>query len=170
MVRQAAEAGILPQLILGGEALTRRVAAAMLRQLRDRAASLNLYGPTETTVDAISFAVDGDSPARRPDRPAAAPTPRSTSSTRACSRCRSGVAGELYIAGAGLARGYLGRPDLTAERFVADPFGPAGSRHVPHRRPGALAPRTASSSSSAAPTTRSRCAASASSWARSRPR
>ncbi|MFF8275866.1 amino acid adenylation domain-containing protein [Streptomyces lateritius] len=85
----------------------------------------NFYGPTECTVDSVVARVTGEGAPRigRPVRGATAyvlderlrPVP-------------PGVTGELYLAGAGLARGYLRRPALTAERFTADPYGPAGSR------------------------------------------
>ncbi|WP_448321794.1 amino acid adenylation domain-containing protein, partial [Streptomyces sp. CO7] len=87
------------------------------------------YGPTETTLFA------SQAPWTRPDDvPAPIPVGRPLDGMRAhildeeLSPVPAGVAGELYLAGAGLARGYHGRPDLTADRFVADPFGPAGSR------------------------------------------
>ncbi len=82
---------------------------------------INLYGPTETTVDAYYWLPGPDGTTTgHPVRGSRVyvldsclrPTP-------------PGVTGELYVAGACLARGYLGRPDLTAERFVADPFGAA---------------------------------------------
>ncbi|SCL25235.1 non-ribosomal peptide synthetase [Micromonospora inyonensis] len=108
---------------VGGEA----VPTPLWRQLRDLPGTTgyNLYGPTEATVDALAARV-ADS-----ERPLVG---RPTANTRAYVLDRTlrpvptGVVGELYLAGAGLARGYLNRPGLTAERFVADPHGPAGSR------------------------------------------
>ncbi|MFF3720894.1 amino acid adenylation domain-containing protein [Streptomyces erythrochromogenes] len=105
--------------LLGGEA----VGQSLWDRLREAPATTahNLYGPTESTVDALTqpFAATG--------RPTLG---RSVLGTRAhvldehLNPVPPGVPGELYLAGAGLARGYLGRPALTAERFVADPFAP----------------------------------------------
>ncbi|MFJ3792612.1 amino acid adenylation domain-containing protein [Kitasatospora sp. NPDC090091] len=121
-------------LVVGGEAtpdaLWRRLTAV------DGLAPLNLYGPTETTVDAYSWTPGPDG----------TPVGRVVRGSRAYVLDASlrpapdGVPGELYVAGACLARGYLGRPDLTAERFSADPFGPPGSRMY---RTGDLARRRA---------------------------
>jgi amino acid adenylation domain-containing protein/non-ribosomal peptide synthase protein (TIGR01720 family) len=103
----------------GGEAVSGPL-WERLRGLRSTAA-VNLYGPTEATVDALVAHV-ADSPAPQVGRP--------VRGTRAhvlddgLAPVPAGVAGELYLGGAGLARGYLGRPGLTAERFVADPWTP----------------------------------------------
>ncbi len=87
-------------------------------------ASHNLYGPTETTIDATTSPITGTQPA----------IGRPIGNTQAyildpgLRPCPPGIRGELYIAGAGLARGYLGQPGLTAARFTACPFGPPGQR------------------------------------------
>ena len=125
-------------LLIGGDALPARRGGRAAAPAR----LVNCYGPTETRrhrhgVRGAERGAAGDrwrrSGGRFPGATAyvldarGAPVP-------------VGVAGELYIGGPLLARGYLGRPALTAERFVPDPFGgEPGGAAVPHRRPGALA-------------------------------
>src|SRR5205807_275375 len=90
---------------------------------------VNEYGPTETVVGCCVFRVAAGQavgevvPVGRP----VANTRVFVLDDRLC-LVPAGVAGELYVAGAQLARGYAGRAALTASRFVADPFDPAGGR------------------------------------------
>ncbi|MFI6041549.1 non-ribosomal peptide synthase/polyketide synthase [Nocardia sp. NPDC051321] len=114
------------QVIAGGaelsSALARRVQA-----VAPGVAVLNGYGPTETTVFATTFAAD-------PDSQGSVPIGRPLANMRAyvldswLLPVPVGIAGELYVAGAQLARGYQGRAGLSASRFVADPFDQAGGR------------------------------------------
>ncbi|MDQ0047474.1 nonribosomal peptide synthetase DhbF [Paenibacillus polymyxa] len=112
------------RVLVGGEALPEELLHA-LQRLDCRIT--NLYGPTETTIWSTAASIEkGDTGTPAIGRPI-----RNTQVyvlDGSLQAVPAGVTGDLYIAGDGLARGYYGRPDLTAERFVANPFGPPGSR------------------------------------------
>ncbi|WP_326700404.1 amino acid adenylation domain-containing protein [Streptomyces sp. NBC_01754] len=120
--------GLLRLVAAGGEAaapgVLQRVAAA-----HPGTTVLHVYGPTETTTFATVHRVPPDG-----DPAGVAPIGRPLDGMRAYvldSAMRllpPGAEGELYVGGAGVTRGYLGRPGLTATRFVADPFAGAGAR------------------------------------------
>ncbi|MGV2073134.1 MULTISPECIES: non-ribosomal peptide synthetase [Rhizobium/Agrobacterium group] len=110
--------------LVGGEALPADLAHKMARLGHP---VLNVYGPTETTIWSTNMPLLGsdlDS----------APIGRPIWNTRVyvldrhCQPVPPGFIGELYIGGAGVAKGYLNRPDLTAEKFMADPFAGEGER------------------------------------------
>ncbi|MCG7525850.1 amino acid adenylation domain-containing protein [Streptomyces sp. OfavH-34-F] len=93
---------------------------------------VNAYGPTETTVCATMSTPQHARGPLAPDRTVPIGDPVDGTRVHVLDRWLEpvppGVTGELYVSGEGVARGYLGRADLTASRFVADPFGPAGGR------------------------------------------
>ncbi|HEX5885293.1 MAG TPA: amino acid adenylation domain-containing protein, partial [Pyrinomonadaceae bacterium] len=118
--RMLLEAGVqlMPwfKVFCGGEAMT----ADLKHQLMGTGAKVwNLYGPTETTIWSTVKRLD-------PDCPPTIGQPLANTQiyvlNRSLQPTPAGVAGELYIGGAGLARGYLKRPELTSERFVPNPF------------------------------------------------
>ncbi|WP_437779136.1 amino acid adenylation domain-containing protein [Sorangium sp. So ce1097] len=114
----------LKRVICSGEALPSELARRFFERL-EHAELHNLYGPTEASIDVTSWAC------RRGDTSASVPIGFPIANTQIYLLDRHGqlvppgVAGELHIGGVGLARGYHQRPDLTAERFVPDPFGAA---------------------------------------------
>ncbi|MDN0201307.1 amino acid adenylation domain-containing protein, partial [Streptomyces sp. S.PNR 29] len=117
------------EIVLGGEALP----GDLVRNWRENhpgVAVVNEYGPTEVTVGCIAHRIEPEEPILSGDVPIGRPlgSTRAYVLDSALQPMPVGVPGELYLAGGQLARGYLARAGLTAERFVADPFGTTGSR------------------------------------------
>ena len=129
LARDAPSALSRRQVLFGGEAVEPRWVDAALREGRP-ARLLHVYGPTETTTYATWHEIRDVDP-----RAATIPIGRPIANTEVYlldahgEPVAPGVPGEIHIGGPGLAHGYLGRPDLTAERFVAHPFDPtSGAR------------------------------------------
>lgn len=124
MLLEAGWKGPLRVALCGGEALAPPLAAALAERCRE---VWNIYGPTETTVWSSAHRVTSSD---RRVVPVGRPLPDTTLHVldQELRPSAEGERGEVWIGGGGVARGYHRRPDLTAERFMPDPFGPPGSR------------------------------------------
>ncbi len=123
----AGRAPSLRKLLLGGEPIDAATWAALAQD--ERILFFNMYGPTECSVDATCGVIDG----RRPHIGRVMPGARVYLLDPAGRPVPAGVAGEIHIGGDGVARGYLDREALTAERFLPDPFAPARADGEPAR-------------------------------------
>ncbi len=134
--RAVAETGVrlegLRVLHLGGEALSRPLVERLAAAVGPECVLYNGYGPTEATVNSLIFAVGRPGELRGAERvPIGRPSADNAVYVvdRRGEPVPVGVPGELWVGGPGVARGYLGRPELTAEKFIPDGFsGEAGSR------------------------------------------
>ncbi|WP_457334934.1 amino acid adenylation domain-containing protein [Rhizobacter sp. P5_C2] len=116
----------LRRVIVGGEALPAEAQKEVALRL-PRATLYNLYGPTETTIHVTHWTCRADGATQVPiGRPITDTSARVLDAD--LNLVPPGMPGELYLGGVSLARGYLNRAALTAERFVADPFDPRGGR------------------------------------------
>ena len=144
LLRGSDPQALLPRrrLVLGGEAADQDLIDAVNDLARRAAPDLELfnhYGPTETTVGALAGRLEWDLPDGAATPPLGRPLPgvRAYLLDATLELAPAGAAGEVFLGGRGVSRGYGGRPDLTAERFLPDPFdggggdvsiGPATSR------------------------------------------
>jgi len=122
----------LSKLLLGGESLPSTL-VGQLRRVFD-GELLNMYGPTETTIWSATHPVDGADGAIPIGRPIA--NTQIYILDQHLQPVPVGVPGELFIGGEGVARGYLNRPELTAEKFIPDPFADEGAA-----QPSGISPR-----------------------------
>jgi len=113
--------------VTGGERVTPELVDGLLAQADGRPLVLtNMYGPTENCVDSTSFSMPSGYDAQRDGVPIGWPVPGTEAFVldRNLRALPAGTLGEICVSGRGLARGYAGRPDLTAARFLPHPFRP----------------------------------------------